>query len=137
MKGNRSGYRSAGLAAAGVMLAAGCATQDTVSSRFSGLEANIAAARTAGADVYAPTPLKSAEAKLGAARSAVRANDMATATRLVDEAMVDADYARAKAPTEKAKNDAAQLREAILALREEIKNMPTTNRSNVKQEKAP
>ena len=107
----------------GVCMAAGCATQDTVSSRFPTLEENISSAKTAGAETYAPSPLNSAEAKLVAARSAVRANDMVSAARFVDEAMVDADYARAVAPTEKAKNDAMKLRQSIQSVREEIKQM--------------
>jgi hypothetical protein len=49
---------------------------------------------------------------------------MVSANKLVDEAMVDADYARAKAPTEKAKNAAMKLREAIQIVRDEIKKMP-------------
>ena len=115
----------------GVCMATGCATKDTVTSRFFGLEENINAAKTAGAEVYAPTPLKSAEAKLGAAKSAVKVNDMVAAARLVDEAMVDADYARAKAPTEKAKNDAMKLREAIQTLRDEIRKMPAVNQPTI------
>lgn len=118
-----SRYVATGVAAVGVCVAAGCATQDTVSSRFPQLEDNINSAKSAGAETYAPSPLKSAEAKLGAARSAVRANDMVSAARFVDEAMVDADYARAVAPTEKAKNDAMKLREDIQAVRDEVKRM--------------
>lgn len=108
----------------GLGLAAGCATTDTVSSRFPALEENINSAKAVEAQVYAPTPLKSAEAKLEGAKSAVASKDMVTAGKLVDEAMVDADYARAMAPTEKAKVEAVKLREAILAVREEIKKMP-------------
>jgi hypothetical protein len=119
------------LAAMGLFLATGCATTDTVSSRFPGLEENVKTAKTAGAEVYAPTPLKSAEAGLEAARSAVKANDMVSAARFVDEAMVDADLARAMAPTERAKYDAMKLRETILALRDEIKRMPAVNQTTV------
>lgn len=107
-----------------VCLATGCATTDTVSSRFPQLEDNINAAKTADAESYAPAPLKSAEDKLQAAKSAVESQDMVSANRLVDEAMVDADYARAMAPTEKAKKDAIKLREAIQAVRDEIKQLP-------------
>ncbi|HBG06889.1 MAG: hypothetical protein A2075_05825 [Geobacteraceae bacterium GWC2_58_44] len=125
MKTNKaSRYFATGLAALGLCMAAGCATKDTVSSRFSLVEENINAAKTAGAETYAPDPLKSAEAKLESAKSAVRGNDMVSAARFVDEAMVDADYARAKAPTEKAKNDALKLRGTIQALRAEILSMP-------------
>jgi len=119
-----SRYFATGLAALGLCMAAGCATKDTVSPRFSQVEEHINAAKTAGAEVYAPDPLKSAEAKLESARSAVRGQDMVSAARFVDEAMVDADYARAKAPTEKAKKDALQLRETIQTLRAEIASMP-------------
>ena len=119
-----SRYVATGLAAMGVCLATGCATTDTVSSRFPQLEENINAARAVDAQVYAPTPLKSAEAKLEGAKSAVTAGNMSSASKLVDEAMVDADFARAMAPTEKAKNDALKLREAIQAVRDEIQKMP-------------
>ncbi len=117
-------YVATGLAAIGVCMAAGCATTDTVSSRFPQLEANINAAKAADAEVYAPTSLKSAEAKLKAAKAAVAAKDMVSANKLVDESMVDADYARAMAPTEKAKSAAMKLREDIQAVRDEIKKMP-------------
>ena len=117
-------YVAIGLAAIGVCMTTGCTTTDTVSSRFAPLEENINLARASNAEVYAPTPLKSAETKLAAAKTAVQAGEMVVASRMVDEAMVDADYARAKAPTEKAKNDALKLREAIQSLRDEIKSMP-------------
>jgi len=119
-----SRYVATGLVVMGLSMAAGCATTDTVSSRFPLLEENINSAKAVEAQVYAPTPLKSAEAKLEGAKSAVASKDMVTANKLVDEAMVDADYARAMAPTEKAKLEAVKLREAILAVREEIKKMP-------------
>lgn len=124
-------YIATGVAAMGVCMVTGCATKDTVSSRFPGLEENINAAKTAGAEVYAPTPLKSAEDKLAAARSAVKVNDMVAAARFVDEAMVDADYARAKAPTEKARNEAMKLRETISALRNEIRLMPAASQPTI------
>lgn len=117
-------YVATGLAAMGVCMASGCTTTDTVSSRFVPLEENIRAAKAVDAEVYAPTPLQAAEARLAAARGAVKTGDMVAAARLVDEAMVDADYARAKAPTEKAGNDALKLRADIQSLRDEIKKMP-------------
>ncbi len=117
-------YSATGLAAIGICMAIGCATTDTVSARFPQLEANINAAKVAGAEVYAPTPLKLAQDKLKAAKSAVAGEDMVSASKLVDEAMADADYARAMAPTEKAKSDAIKLREAIQVVRDEIKRMP-------------
>lgn len=119
-----SRYAAAGSVAVGLCMAAGCATTDTVSSRFPQLEESINAAKAVEAQVYAPAPLKLAEDKLAAARSAVAANDMALADKLVDEAMADADLAQALAPTEKAKQEARELREAIQAVRNEIGKLP-------------
>lgn len=117
-------FVSTGLVAIGLSMTTGCATTDTVSSRFPQLQENINAAKAADAEAYAPAPLRSAEARLAEAKSAVADNDMVSANKLVDEAMVDADYARAKAPTEKAKQDAVKLRNDILVVREEIKKIP-------------
>lgn len=119
-----SRYVATGLAVIGVCMAAGCATTDTASSRFPQLEENINAAKAADAGVYAPVPLKLAETKLEAAKSAMAVKDMLSANRLVDEAMVDADYARAVAPTEKARNEVKKLREEIQTVRDEIKKLP-------------
>jgi hypothetical protein len=128
MKRNKvSRYLLIGLAALGLGLAGGCATKDTVSSRFPVLRDNISAAKAAEAEVYAPAPLKSAEVKLEAAKQAVRAKEMATAARLVDEAMADADYARAEAPTAKAKNEAMVMRHEIEKVRTEIEQLPAVN----------
>lgn len=118
-----SRYLVTGLAAMGLYMVTGCAT-DTVSSRFPQLEEKIQAAKAVEAEVYAPTPLKSAEEKYEAAKSAVARGDMVAGNKLVDEALADADYARALAPTEKAKNEAIKLREAIQVLHDEIKQMP-------------
>jgi hypothetical protein len=52
---------------------------------------------------------------------------MVTANRLVDEAMVDADYARAEAPAAKARNEAMVMRQAIQRVRAEIELLPTVN----------
>ncbi len=128
MKKNKvSRYLLIGLATLGLGLAGGCATKDTVSSRFPALQDNISAAKAAEAEVYAPASLKAAEAKLEAARLAVQAKDMVTANTLVDKAMVDADYARAEAPTVKAKNEAKVMRQAIQKVRAEIALLPAVN----------
>ena len=120
-------YALIGVTALSICMVSGCATTDTASARFPELQENINSAKTADAATYAPNPLNSAEAKLEAAKLAVQSKDMVTANKLVDEAMTDADYARALALTEKAKDDAMKLREAIQVVRDEIKNMPTVN----------
>lgn len=123
---NKLLYRcfAAGLIVCGVSLAGGCATQDTVSPRFPLLKENINGARAVDAEVFAPLALKSAEAKFEKAKAALAAGNMVAANGFVDEAMVDADYARAKAPTEKGKSEAVKLRGEIQKLRDEINKMP-------------
>ena len=115
---------STGVAIMGLCMAFGCATTDTVSSRFPQLEDNINAAKAADAGVYAPDPLASAEAKFESAKLALAANDMIAAHKFVDEAKVDADYARAKAPTVKARIYAIKLRKALQTVSDEIRKMP-------------
>lgn len=119
-----SRYVVMGIAALGLCMANGCVTTDTASSRFPAVQDNINAAKAADAEVYAPNPLKSAENKLAEAKLAVMAGDMVSANKLVDEAMLDADYARALASTEKAKSEGMKLRESIQAVRDEISKLP-------------
>ncbi len=116
-----------GMAVLGISLASGCATKDTASYRFPELQEHIDVAKAADAEVYAPAPLQSAEDKLEAARLAVRTGDMVSANLLVDEAMVDADYAAAMAPTEKAEKEAMVMRRSIEDVREQIQQMPAVN----------
>ena len=122
-----SRYVVIGLSLLVLCMASGCATKDTVSARFPELQDSINAAKEAGAEVYAPAPLESAETKLEKAKLAVTAQDMDSGNALVDEAMLDADYARALAPTEKAKNEGTKLRGAIQAVREEINQLLGAN----------
>jgi hypothetical protein len=121
---NVSRYVVMGMAALGICLASGCVTTDTASPRLPELQKNINAAKAVDAEVYAPEPLQSAEAKLAEAKLAVQAKDMVSANRLIDEAMIDAEYAKTMAPTERAKSDAMKLRESIQAVRDEIMQLP-------------
>lgn len=135
MKTHRvSRYAVIGLAVLGIGMSGGCVTTDTASSRLPELQDNINAAKAVEAEVYAPTPLKSAEDKLAAARLAVQAKDMVAANKLIDEAMVDADYARAAAPTQKAQNDVMSLRESIQAVQNEIQKLPAVNHLSSQKE---
>jgi len=118
-----TGRMAAALAAISFSLMAGCAAPDTVTPRFPKLEESINAAKDAEAAVYAASILESAESKYKSAVEAVASGDMVLASRLVDEAMADADYAQVKAPTEKAKQAAQNLQDAIKALREEIRKI--------------
>jgi len=107
----------------GIGILSGCATRDTLSPRIMAVEQNIGMAKEKGAEVYAPEVLQSAENKLSDARSAVSAGQLVKASKLLDEAMSDAEYAQIKAPTEKGKKEVAALFEEIKNLRDEISRM--------------
>lgn len=111
----------------GIAILSGCATQQSLNPKISAVEQNIGIARDKGADTFAPDVLQSAEMRVSQARSAVTANDPVKASRLLDEAMSDAQYAQIKAPTERAKREVAQLVTEIAKLREEIGRMSAAN----------
>jgi len=77
-------------------------------------------AKEGNASLNAPVELKAAEDKLEAAKVALGNKDYDDATRLAEQASVDADYARAKASSEKARKKADELRQNIKGLRQEI-----------------
>ncbi len=77
-------------------------------------------AKESNASVNAPAELRAAEDKLGEAKAAFEKKDYSTAYRLAEQALVDADYARAKGTTEKVRKEAETLRQNINTLRQEI-----------------
>ena len=114
----RIGTSAAALLGVGIL--SGCAAQETLSPKIAAVEQNIGTAREKGADVYAPEALQSAEDKLSEARSAVQADQLVNASKLLDEAMSDAQFAQIKAPTVKAKKEVAALLADIKVLRAEV-----------------
>jgi hypothetical protein len=101
----------------------GCATPQNLQPKILAVEQSIQSAKAVNAENYSPEALKSAEAKLTEAQSAVAAQNVGTAARLLDEAMSDAEFASINAPTEKTKKEVADLRDAIKKLRSEIKKL--------------
>jgi hypothetical protein len=101
--------------------AAGCAGNGTIAaSKVSEGDKAVRVAREADATVRAPAELKLAEDKLAQARLALDDKDYERAARWAEEASVDADYARAKAVSEKQRNVVAEMQRNIDALRREI-----------------
>jgi len=109
------------LAVFGLLLTSGCATDGTLSREkiLQGDEA-VRKAAEGNATLNASNELKAAEGKLAQAREAFAKNDFDKATRLAEEASIDADYARSKATSEKARKMAEGLREDIKVLRQEV-----------------
>jgi len=110
-----------GLVVLGLMAMSGCTTFATLPrEKISEAGKGIIEARGSNATVYAPLELKTAEDKLADARVAFNKRDYDKATRLAEQAMVDADYARAKGTTVEVKKKAEELRQNIKTLRQEI-----------------
>jgi hypothetical protein len=109
--------------AKGLLLSIGCATTNwpiTSTQKISVGEKAIAEAKANNAAIEAPDALKSAEEKLSQAKKEFAGGWHRDASRFAEEAAVDADYARAKATTEKDKKAVKELMENIDALRQEI-----------------
>jgi len=113
--------------AKGLLLSIGCATSNwpvTSGPKISQGEKAIAEAKERDASIEAPDALKAAEEKLSLAKKEFAGGWHRNASRLAEEATVDADYARAKATTEKDKKTVKELMENIDALRQDIERQP-------------
>jgi macrodomain Ter protein organizer (MatP/YcbG family) len=108
------------LAVFGLLLASGCATNGTLPEKILQGDEAIRKAAQSNATLNAPGELNAAEEKLVQAREAAYKRDYDKATRLAEEASIDADYARSKAASEKARKMAEELRENIKVLRQEV-----------------
>ena len=111
------------LAVFGLLLASGCATNGALPDKILQGDEAIRKAAESNATLNAPGELNAAEEKLAQARKAAYKRDYDNATRLAEEASIDADYARSKAASERAREKAEQLREEIKALRQEVDHL--------------
>jgi hypothetical protein len=103
-----------------VLVIAGCASTTVPLERIGQADKAITEARQSSAAVNAPVELKTAEDKVTEARNAMIAEDHDRATRLAEQAQVDADYARVRAASEKSKKTAQDMRANIQNLRREL-----------------
>jgi hypothetical protein len=105
----------------GLLLINGCVTYATLPrEKISEADKALIEAKESNASLNAPGELKAAEDKLAEAKAAFGKKDYEKATRLAEQASVDADYARAKGASEKAKKEAEELRQNIKTLRHDI-----------------
>jgi len=100
-----------------MLLTIGCATSGNLSTANikvseSKKAIDVAKESNAGAEKFAE--FKKAEDKLLLAKAALRDGEYLTATRLAEQATVDADYARIKSKAEKSKKEADQMRQDSL-----------------------
>jgi len=108
----------------GLLLAAGCGGKSQVMAKdkVTAGEKAVNEAKASNASVNAPVELVAAEEKLGSAKEMFLKEDYDAAARLADEASVDAEYARAKATTEKNRRAAEEMERNIEVLRKEIQS---------------
>jgi hypothetical protein len=110
-----------GVAALGLLLMSGCTTFATLPrEKISQGDKALMEAKESNASLNAPVELKAAEDKLAEAKAAFGKKDYEKATRLAEQASVDADYARAKGTSEKANKKAEELRQNMKTLRQDI-----------------
>ena len=116
-------YLLGGALAVGALLSGGCATTNwpiTSKPLISQGEKAINEAKAGNASMEAPDELKAAEEKLSLAKKEFADGWHKNASRLAKEAAVDAEYARAKATSEKEKQTVKEMQVNIDTLRREI-----------------
>jgi len=109
-----------------MLLTVGCASSgslSTATTKISESEKAISIARESNTSTSTPVDLRNAEAKLAQAKLALLDDEYLEATRLAEQATVDADYARIEANTEKAMKDSDQMRQNVRNLHQDLERM--------------
>jgi hypothetical protein len=107
---------------------AACASGPAPEREVAAAEVAVENAEEANAAAHAPGPYALARDKLERAREAMGEGENEEALRLAEEALVDADLAEARARSQVAQENAAELRASIETLREELDR--STSRSS-------
>ena len=125
MNSKRKGLQlSLVLAVFGLLLMSGCATTNAIlPERILQAQEAIRKAAESNAALNAASELNAAEEKLAQAKEAAYKRDYDNATRLAEEASMDADYARHKAASEKTRKMVEDLRTNIKLLRQEVDDL--------------
>lgn len=112
---------------AGLLLSIGCSTANwpvTAKQMIFQGEKAVSDAKASNASIHAADELTAAEEKLSLAKKEFAKGWHNDAARLAQEAVVDAEYARAKATTEKDKKTLMEIQKNIDSLRQEIGQQP-------------
>ena len=112
------------LAVAALLLLGACASGEPPRAELGAADAAIQAAQRSGAGERAPVELNNARMKYQGADAAVRDKDYDRASRLAQEAEIDAQLAAAKAQTEASKAAAQQVRQDATTLQRETMPAP-------------
>ena len=117
-----------GVAVLGLLFAAGCGSSNKMTAQTSGEKVMRAGnayvqAKDGNASLNAKDDLAVAEGKLMKARDAFTKKNYDEAANLADQAVVDAEYAMARATTKKNLDIAEGIKKETNALRQEIERM--------------
>lgn len=115
------------LGLASIVLVASCASTNPPNKQMTETEMVIEAADEAGGSIHAPLELREANRKLDLARVAMKEKKYIRAERLADQARVDAELAHIKSESAIAQKSAAELKESIRVLQEEIRRITQPN----------
>ena len=96
-----------------------CATVPPPTDAMAAADAAVARADVSRAGDSSSAELRAARAKLESARAAMARGDMLLATRLVEEARVDADFAAARSEAARAQFNVEAMRKSNEALRQQ------------------
>lgn len=102
------------------VLVSACASTKPPTDQVARSEAAINQAEQVGARNYAPLEIREARKKLEQAKELIEQKNYARASRLADQAEVDAELAETKTLSEKAQKAVRELGESIKILKEEI-----------------
>jgi hypothetical protein len=97
----------------------GCTNTKPPADMITQTEAEIDKAKDLGAQEHAPVELLDAEDKLAKAKAAVDQEQYAKAENILEEALIDAEYAAVKSQSAKAKSAAGTVDDGIESLRQE------------------
>lgn len=104
----------------GIGLIAACGSTNPPTQQLTETRMVIEQAEQVGAEEYAPLELRNAGIKLEQARAASEAKEYEKAIRLAEQARVDAELAQVKALSAKSQKAAAELKESIRVLQQEL-----------------
>jgi hypothetical protein len=112
-------FKSAAVAAALLLVAAGCATTPIPNEKIAVAKDSVQRAERSGAPELAPVEMAEARDKLNRAEKAAADRDLQPATELAEQANVDAQLAEATARQKTSHKAAMELDASLQALRQE------------------
>ena len=111
---------TSGAALLAALALAGCASTPPAAPSIAAGAASIEDARAGGAGELAAADIDSARDKLERARTLARAGDQRGATRMAEQATVDAQLARSRSASERSRRAEGEVQASLQTLREEL-----------------